>query len=64
MDCFNDTRLRVKFPDDSTADEKELAERKALIDNSGYMPIQCGNYVVLKYANEEYSLYGHLQYHV
>lgn len=23
----------------------------------------CGNYVVLRHDNEEYSLYGHLQYH-
>lgn len=63
VDCFNDTRLRVNFPDSSTTDEKELAERKALIDNFGYMPFQCGNYVVIKHANEEYSLYGHLMYH-
>lgn len=62
VDCFNDTRLRVNFPDDSTTDEKELAERRTIIDNFGYMPIQCGNYVVIRHDNEEYSLYGHLQY--
>jgi len=63
VDCFNDTKLRVNFPNDTTTDEKELEQRKAMIDTYGYMPIQCGNYVVLKHLNDEYSLYGHLQYH-
>lgn len=34
-------------------------ERKPLIDKYG-LAAQCGNYIVLKHANEEYSFYGHL----
>lgn len=33
--------------------------RKPYIDKYG-LAAQCGNYVVLKHANEEYSFYGHL----
>lgn len=63
VDCFSDCRIRVNFPKDTTTDEKELEERKQMIEQFGYMPVQCGNYVVVKHANEEYSLYGHLLYH-
>jgi hypothetical protein len=34
-------------------------ERKPYIDKYG-LAAQCGNYLVLKHANEEYSFYGHL----
>ncbi len=34
-------------------------ERKPLIDKYG-LAAQCGNHIVLKHANEEYSFYGHL----
>jgi hypothetical protein len=34
-------------------------ERKPYIDEYG-LPAQCGNYIVLKHANGEYSFYGHL----
>lgn len=33
--------------------------RKGYIDRYG-LAAQCGNYVVLKHANEEYSFYGHM----
>lgn len=62
IDCFNDCRLRVNFPDDTTTNENELKERKTMIDKFGYMPFQCGNYAILKHDNEEYSLYGHMIY--
>lgn len=62
MDCFNNCRIREDFPYDTETDEKVLVERKALIEKYGRMPIQCGNYVVLKHAHEEYSFYGHLIY--
>jgi hypothetical protein len=35
-------------------------ERKPYIDKYGFMPAQCGNHIVLKHANGEYSFYGHL----
>lgn len=63
VECFNDTKLRVNFPNDTENDPKVLEERKYLIDNFGYLPFQCGNHVVLKHANGEYSLYGHMIYH-
>lgn len=34
-------------------------ERKPYIDEYG-LAAQCGNYIVLRHANEEYSFYGHL----
>lgn len=35
-------------------------ERKAYIEKYGHLPSQCGNYVVIKHENGEYSQYGHL----
>jgi len=35
-------------------------ERKILIEKYGFLPAQCGNYVVIKHANDECSFYGHM----
>lgn len=35
-------------------------ERKILIEEYGFLPAQCGNYIVIKHANDECSFYGHL----
>lgn len=62
VDCFNDATWRVDFPhDDATAEEKEA--RNKVKERFGRLPIQCGNYVVLKHENDEYSFYGHMIYH-
>lgn len=63
VSCFNDTRLRLNFPEDSETDEQILEERKQMVEEYGHMPLQCGNHVVLKHKNGEYSLYGHMIYH-
>ncbi len=60
VDCFCDATLRIGFPVDEETDEQILAQRNAIIKNYGYMPLQCGNYVILKHDHEEYSLYGHM----
>jgi|GEM_PF-5415122 hypothetical protein len=62
VSCFNDTTLRINFPDDSKTDEEILNERKKLIEQFGYMPLQCGNHAVIRHDNGEYSLYGHMIY--
>jgi hypothetical protein len=35
-------------------------DRKVYIEKYGHLPSQCGNHVVIKHENGEYSLYGHL----
>lgn len=63
VSCFNNTKIRINFPDDSEKDENTLNERKKIIEQYGYMPLQCGNYAIIKHDNGEYSLYGHMIYH-
>lgn len=50
VDCYH------SFPVTTSWDWEE---RKPFIEKYG-LAAQCGNYVVLKHANEEYSFYGHL----
>lgn len=63
VSCFNEAKLRINFPIDSETNEEVLKERKNIIEQVGYMPLQCGNYAIIKHDNEEYSLYGHMIYH-
>ena len=63
IDCFNDTKLKIGFPNDRVANEEEQSEKEATIKQFGYMPVQCGNYIVIKHDNNEYSFYGHMIYH-
>ncbi len=63
ISCFNEVMLRINFPDDSETDEEVLKERKKIIEQFGHMPLQCGNYAIIKHDNGEYSLYGHMIYH-
>lgn len=51
VDCYNSFEITTPW---------NWSERKPYIDQYGFMPAQCGNYIVLKHANEEYSFYGHL----
>lgn len=62
VDCFNEAFWRVNFPVD-TADEKEKAARAETEKAVGRLPIQCGNYAVIRHANGEYSFYGHMIRH-
>lgn len=52
IDCYHSFTLTTSWI---------WAERKVYIDEYGFLPAQCGNYVVLKHDNEEYSFYGHLE---
>lgn len=61
-DCFHDASWRVNFPVDTASDE-EKAARAEMEKTVGRLPIQCGNYVVLKHAHGEYSFYGHMIRH-
>lgn len=61
VDCFNEATIRINFPDDSPFEE-DLNVRKAFVEKFGFMPLQCGNYIVIKHAHDEYSFYGHIQY--
>ena len=63
VSCFNEATLRINFPEDSETDERVLKEREEIVKQFGHMPLQCGNYVIIKHDNEEYSLYGHMIYH-
>jgi hypothetical protein len=51
VDCYHSFELTTSW---------NWEERKPYIDEYGFMPAQCGNYIVLKHANGEYSFYGHL----
>jgi hypothetical protein len=62
VECFNDATLRVNFPHDAEQDPKVLEERKQFVKQHGRTPLQCGNYVVIRQDNGEYSFYGHLIY--
>jgi hypothetical protein len=62
MDCFNDCQIRENFPYDTETDENLLSERKKFVETYGRLPVQCGNYVVIRHDHEEYSFYGHLKY--
>ena len=50
VDCYHSFNMTTSW---------DWNERKPLIDKYG-LAAQCGNYIVLKHANEEYSFYGHL----
>lgn len=59
VDCFNDAYWRVNFPVD-TAGDAEKADRAEVEKTVGRLPIQCGNYAVIRHAGGEYSVYGHM----
>jgi hypothetical protein len=50
VDCYHDFSMTTSW---------NWAERKPLIDKYG-LAAQCGNHVIIKHANGEYSFYGHL----
>jgi hypothetical protein len=50
VDCYHSFTMTTSW---------DWNERKPLIDKYG-LAAQCGNHIVLKHANEEYSFYGHL----
>ncbi|MBU5591447.1 M23 family metallopeptidase [Clostridium sp. MSJ-4] len=50
VDCYHSFNMTTSW---------DWNERKLLIDKYG-LAAQCGNYIVLKHANEEYSFYGHM----
>lgn len=50
VDCYYDFNMTTSW---------DWNERKPYIDKYG-LAAQCGNYIVLKHENEEYSFYGHL----
>ncbi|WP_164949234.1 M23 family metallopeptidase [Clostridium sp. FP2] len=50
VDCYRSFNMTTSW---------DWSERKPIIDKYG-LAAQCGNYIVLKHANEEYSFYGHL----
>ncbi|MCM1989087.1 M23 family metallopeptidase [Oceanirhabdus seepicola] len=51
VDCYHSFEITTSW---------NWSERKPFIDQYGFMPAQCGNHIVLKHDNEEYSFYGHL----
>lgn len=59
VDCFNNSYWHINFPHD-TASEEEKADRKKIQEEVGKLPIQCGNYVVIRHEHDEYSFYGHM----
>lgn len=59
VDCFNDAYWCVNFPHD-TASDAQKAQRAQIEKEIGALPIQCGNYVVIKHEHGEYSFYGHM----
>lgn len=62
VDAFHDAYWRVNFPVD-TASEEEKADRAEIEKTVGRLPIQCGNYAVIRHENGEYSFYGHMIRH-
>lgn len=50
VDCYHNFEITTSW---------DWEERKPYIDKYG-LAAQCGNYIVLKHDNEEYSFYGHL----
>ena len=50
VDCYHSFNMTTSW---------DWNERKLLIDKYG-LAAQCGNYIVLKHTNEEYSFYGHM----
>ena len=50
VDCYHSFTMTTSW---------DWNERKPLIDKYG-LAAQCGNHIVLKHANDEYSFYGHL----
>lgn len=61
-DCFNDFTRNIRFSMNPAERDKLWAEREELTKQYGFLPQQCGNYVVLKHSNGEYSFYGHMMY--
>ena len=59
VDCFRDASWRINFPHDTASDE-EKAQRAKIEEEVGMLPIQCGNYAVIKHEHGEYSFYGHM----
>ncbi len=51
MDCYHSFDITTSWV---------WEEREPYIKEYGFLPAQCGNYIVLKHANGEYSFYGHL----
>lgn len=58
-DCFNQADWRVNFPADD-ATEEEKCRRDAVQAQYGRLPIQCGNYVVIRHGHGEHSVCGHM----
>jgi hypothetical protein len=51
VDCYNDFPFTTSWI---------WEDRKPFIDQYGFYAAQCGNHVVIKHANSEYSFYGHM----
>jgi len=57
VDCYNTADWRIFPSGDPDSDWAKIGRQ------FGSIPQHCGNYVVLKHANDEYSFYGHMIQH-
>ena len=53
-DCYNTADWRIFPSGDPNSDWVKIGQQ------FGSVPQHCGNYVILKHANDEYSFYGHM----
>ena len=57
VDCYNTADWRIFPSGDPESDWVKIGEQ------FGSVPQHCGNYVVIKHDNDEYSFYGHMIQH-
>jgi len=54
VDCYNTADWRVFWSDDPESDWVKIGNQ------FGTVPLHCGNYIVIRHDNDEYSFYGHM----
>jgi len=57
VDCYNTADWRIFPSDDPNSGWIKIKNQ------FGNTPLHCGNYVIIKHDNDEYSLYGHMIQH-
>jgi hypothetical protein len=54
VDCYSTADWRAFYSDDPESDWVRIGKQY------GSVPLHCGNYVIIRHANDEYSFYGHM----
>jgi len=62
VESYNNVALNTSLTNAGNLSREELEQKEKIITEAGNIPVRCGNYIIIKHDNDEYSLYGHLLY--